>query len=175
MGTLGPGKTETRRNMFDAVNADLTFTVCLSPLHVSNPYSGQRHGIAQVAPPEKAPVSGTFDPKATLELLAEHEHIKDTLIELAAALNSAPLTPSDKRQMSEAEKGIAVLLKRLARGDIDADVSGQVDSMVTAIRSRDYATAAAIQTGLVNSDWKDHKDWLKGLKFLIQLAQKKIH
>ena len=142
----------------------------------SNPYTGaERHGIAQVAPVAKAPVSGTFDPNATPELSAEHQHIKDTLIELAASLNAAPLNPADKRQMTEAEKGIAVLLKRLARGDIDADVSGKVDNMVTAIRSRDYVTAAAVQTGLVNSDWKDHKDWLKGMKFLTQLAMKKIH
>lgn len=141
---------------------------------VSNPYTGERHGIAQVAPTEKPPVSGTFDPNATPELLAEQVHIKDTLVELAAALNAAPLTPVDKRQMAEAEKGIAVLLKRLARQDIDVDVCHKVDEMVTAIRSRDYATAAAIQTGLVNSDWKDHKDWLKGIKFLIQLATKKL-
>lgn len=67
------------------------------------------------------------------------------------------------------------MLKRLARGDIDAEVSGKVDYMVTSIRSRDYATAMAVQTGLVNSDWKDHKDWLKGMKFLIQLASKRIH
>ena len=76
--------------------------------------------------------------------------------------------------MSEAEKGIAVLLKRLSRGDIDDEVSHKVDHMVTSLRSRDYATAAAIQSGLANSDWKDHKDWLKGIKFLIQLATKKL-
>lgn len=152
----------------------LTFVLLLAFIF-SNPYSGERHGIAQVEKTEKAPVSGTFDPNATPELLAEHEHIKETLIQLSASLNAVPLSPADKRQLSEAEKAIAVLLKRLARGDIDADVSGQVDSMVTAIRGRDYVTAGAIQTGLVNSDWKDHKDWLKGMKFLIQMAAKKIH
>jgi protein transport protein SEC31 len=119
-------------------------------------------------------VSGTFDPKATPELLAEHQHIKDVLLELASALKAAPLTPADKRQLAEAEKGIAVLLKRLARFDIDADVTDKVDNMVSALRSCDYATALAVQTGLVNSDWKDHKDWLKGIKFLIQLASKRI-
>lgn len=139
----------------------------------SNPYSGERHGIAQVEKTEKPPVSGSLDPNA-LQLMAEQAHIKDILLELAASLNAAPLTPVDKRQMAEAEKGIAVLLKRLARQDIDADVCHKVDQMVTAIRSRDYATAAAVQTALVNSDWKDHKDWLKGIKFLIQLAGKKL-
>jgi hypothetical protein len=25
----------------------------------------------------------------------------------------------------------------------------------------------------VSNEWKDHKDWLKGLKFLVQMASKK--
>ena len=27
---------------------------------------------------------------------------------------------------------------------------------------------------MANTVWKDHKDWLKGMKFLIQLAGKKL-
>lgn len=119
-------------------------------------------------------MSGTFDPNATPELLAEHQHIKDTLLELASSLQAAPLTPADKRQLVEAEKGIAILLKRLSRFDIDADVTDKVDSIASALKSGDSATALAVHTALVNSDWKNHKDWLKGMKFLIQLASKKF-
>jgi hypothetical protein len=57
---------------------------------------------AVVAPKEKVPVSGTFDPKAMPELLVEHQHIKDGLLELASALKDATLTPTDKRQLAEA-------------------------------------------------------------------------
>jgi protein transport protein SEC31 len=143
----------------------------------SNPYTGaERPGTAAAVvtlKDNKVPVSGTFDPNATPELLAEHQHIKDILLELASSLNAAPLTPADKRQLAEAEKGIAILLKRLSRFDIDADVTDKVDNMVSALKNRDYAMALAVQTALVNSDWKNHKDWLKGMKFLIQLASKR--
>lgn len=150
--------------------------MCLySPCRFSNPYTGaERPGTAQVAATEKAPVSGTFDPNASLELLAEHQHIKDTLLELASSLQAAPLTAVDKRHLAEGEKGIAVLLKRLARFDLGQEVTDKVDIIVTAIRNRDYTTALGVHSGLVNSDWKDHKDWLKGMKFVIQLASKKM-
>ena len=141
----------------------------------SNPYTGaERPGTASVSAVPKAPVSGTFDPNAVHELPEEQQHIKDGLLEVASSLKAAPLTPADKRQLSECEKGIAILLKRLARGDIDPESVSQVGNMVAALRGRDYVSAGAIQTGLVNSQWRDHKDWLKGMKFLIQLASKKI-
>ena len=36
------------------------------------------------------------------------------------------------------------------------------------------SVASAVQVALVNSHWAAHKDWLKGVKFLCQLAQKKM-
>ena len=93
---------------------------------------------------------------------------------MAETLHTVHLTPIDKKQLSEGEKGSAVLLKRLARGDIDAEVAGKVMSMVSYLSAQDYMSTASVQTSLVNSDWKDNKDWLKGIKFLIQLATKKL-
>lgn len=80
----------------------------------------------------------------------------------------------EKRQLSEGEKAVANLLKKLSYSEIAADVSSQLITMTGAVRNRDYQTATAIQAGLANSVWKEHKDWLRGLKFLIQLAWKKI-
>lgn len=70
---------------------------------------------------------------------------------------------------------MGVLLKKLSRGAVSEDVAGQVLNMVNAIRNRDYGTASAIQTALVTHEWKEHKDWLRGVKFLIQLTSKKIY
>jgi len=123
---------------------------------------------------EKPPVSGTFDPNSTPELPAELEPIKTGLLDLMSSLSAVHLTPSDKKQLSEGQKGSAVLLKRLARGEIQSDVTGKVASMVSALQNRDYMTATSILTGLVNSDWRDQKEWLKGIKLLIQLATKKL-
>ena len=58
--------------------------------------------------------------------------------------------------------------------DIFEETKGTVFNMVMALVNRDYGTAAAMQTALVSSDWKSHKDWLKGMKVLIQLASRKL-
>lgn len=79
----------------------------------------------------------------------------------------------EKKQATESQKGVAVFIKTLARGGVDADVASKVGSMLTALQGRDYASASSIVTGLVSNEWKDHKDWLKGLKFLVQMATKK--
>lgn len=109
-----------------------------------------------------------------VQLPAQYEPIKDGLLQITTSLASCPLTAADKRQLSEAEKGVAILVKRLARGDIDSSVIEKVSNLVSALLNRDYNTTTLIQKQLVNDDWKDHKDWLKGIKFLIQLASKRL-
>lgn len=100
--------------------------------------------------------------------------MKDGLLGITGALGDSPLTSADKRQLGEAEKGVAILVKRLARGDIDTDVSSKVSNLVHALQNKDFNMTAAIQKQLVNEDWQNHKDWLKGIKFLITLASKKL-
>ena len=141
----------------------------------SNPYSNTiRPGTAAVAtvPKKAAPVSGTYDPTRIPELSPEHHPIKECLMNLVDGLKSAQLSAVDSRQMSEAEKGVAVLLKRLARGDINDEIVAKITSMKDCMNGRDWRSAQSIQTGLVNTDWRDHKDWLKGIKALLQLGAK---
>jgi protein transport protein SEC31 len=96
------------------------------------------------------------------------------LLSLVEALKQTQLSAIDKRQLVDGEKAVAVLLKRLGRGDIPPDISEKVLAMTTAITSYDFRSAQSIQTGLVSHDWRDHKDWLKGMKALLQLATKKF-
>lgn len=91
-----------------------------------------------------------------------------------SSLSATTLSPTDKRQLSESEKGVAVFLKRLARGDIEQSVIAKVQAMVDALNTRDYSTATWVQTNLVNSDWRENKDWLKGIKCLVLLTAKKL-
>jgi protein transport protein SEC31 len=65
-------------------------------------------------------------------------------------------------------------VKKLALGDLAEVTVGKVYAMVTAVGNGDMASASSIQTDLANHDWKDHKDWLKGIKLLIQMAMKKF-
>jgi protein transport protein SEC31 len=143
----------------------------------SNPYhSTARPGKAQVAPAQaKAPISIGLDrDKIQQELNEEHLPIRDCLLSLLDALKNTQLSAVDKRLLAESEKAVTVLLKRLSRGDIPEDISSKVLTMCGYINSYDFRSAQSVQTGLVNHDWRDHKDWLKGTKALLQLATKKF-
>ena len=143
----------------------------------SNPYHGaSRPGIAAkvAGQVDKAPVSGTFNPDAVPDVSPDHQPVKDNVLELLKGLQDMQLSVSDKKQLSEGEKGVAIFLKRMARGEIGNDVIGKVSNMLDALRNGDYGSAVSIQTALVNDEWRNHKDWLKGIKNLIQLSTKKM-
>jgi protein transport protein SEC31 len=142
----------------------------------SNPYGGTaRPGPAAVqsVQQQKPPVSGSLNIDA-LQLSNHHASIRDTLLGAAEALKQTNLNVVEKKQLDEAEKGIAILVKKLARDDLSDTIVDQVFSLVNAISQHDFAASLAYQTTLANSEWRDHKDWLKGIKILIQLAIKKF-
>jgi protein transport protein SEC31 len=140
----------------------------------SNPYGGNaRPGPAAVQPLPKAPVSGSLNID-TLQLSNHHASIRDTLLGAAGALKQTNLNVVEKKQLEEAEKGIAILVKKLARDELSDTIVDQVFALVNAISQHDFAASMAYQTTLANSEWRDHKDWLKGIKILIQLAIKKF-
>lgn len=123
---------------------------------------------------ERPPVSGTFDPNKPPEVSAEYKPMVDDLIAWVAALSPLQMTGGEKKQLAEIEKGAAVFSKRLGRNEIDAGIAEKIGQILSAMGKRDFGAASGIHTGLVNSDWKGHKDWLKGMKFLIQMAAKKL-
>ena len=140
----------------------------------SNPYGGTaRPGPAAVQPLSKAPVSGNLNID-TLQLSSHHASIRDTLLGAANALKQTNLNVVEKKQLEEAEKSVAILVKKLARDDLNDTIVDQVFALVNAISQHDFAASMAYQTTLANSEWRDHKDWLKGIKILIQLAIKKF-
>jgi protein transport protein SEC31 len=144
----------------------------------SNPYSdANRPGTAAAAvgitPAKKAPVSGTLDPNAVASLSGEVKFISDGLLAIAEALNGVAANAMEKKQAVEAQKGVAVFIKTLARGAVDNDVVSKVGTMLSSLQNRDYHSASSIMTSLVSHEWKEHKDWLKGMKILVQMASKK--
>ena len=163
---------------FDQNPSNLFTDVIALNVH-SNPYStASRPGTAAAvlgpAQPKKPPVSGTLDPNALPALSAEYKYLSDGLLAIVESLNAVAVGAMEKKQASESQKGVAVFLKTLARGGIDSDISDRVGSMLTALQNRDHGSASAIVTGLVSNEWRDHKDWLKGMKFLVQMASKKL-
>jgi protein transport protein SEC31 len=143
----------------------------------SNPYTNAtRPGTAAAAvgmTPKKAPVSGTWAPDSMPALSEENKEIQNGLMAIVDRLTSSDLSSMEKKQVAESHKAVAVFIKTVARGGVDADVTNKVRIMMYHLQSQDYASASSIVTGLVSNEWKDHKDWLKGLKFLVQMATKK--
>jgi protein transport protein SEC31 len=140
----------------------------------SNPYGGNaRPGPAAVQSLQKAPVSGSLNIDK-LQLSSHHASIRDTLLGAADALKQTNLNVVEKKQLDEAEKGIAILVKKLAGEALSDSIVDQVFALVNAISQHDFAASMAYQTALANSEWREHKDWLKGIKILIQLAIKKF-
>lgn len=143
----------------------------------SNPYTNaNRPGTAAAAvgnTPKKAPVSGTLDPNALLALSQEDKDLQTGLMAIADQMKSSATGSMEQKQASESQRAVAVFIKTLARGGMSVDVANKVRYILYSLQNRDYATASSIVTGLVSNEWKDHKDWLKGLKFLVQMASKK--
>ena len=142
----------------------------------TNPYSAARPGTAAAVVQKQdiqAPPSGPLD-LATVEFSADQSQVKDTLLSLYDHLLSIS-QPADARQLEEAKKGLDVLVKKLARGQIDDDIISKLLLMCEQIGAYDFRAATATQTAIVNTDWRVHKDWLKGLKTLLQVAVKRLY
>ena len=143
----------------------------------SNPYTGvDRPGIAVVPGQTSAqPANIPFDISNPPEVPSEQQHISDILISIIQTLSSTPtLLAAEKKQLVESTKAVGVLLNKLSQGALPPNVIDQVNALVTALQNHDYATATAVQTSAVSSIWKDNKNWLKGMKFLIQLASRRL-
>jgi protein transport protein SEC31 len=139
----------------------------------SNPYhTTDRPGTATVssAVVDKPPVSGNVDTIPPLK--AEYQTIPDTLLALIEALKGGQLSSVDKRQLVEAKKAVAIFSKRLALGTISDEIAKQMLSMTNFLAAYEWSSATASQTSLVSNEWKEHREWLKGIKALVQLATK---
>ncbi len=139
----------------------------------SNPYhTSGRPGTATFnhTSGDKPPVSGNIDTIPPLK--DEYQPIPDTLLALIEALKGGQLNSVDKRQLAEAQKAVAIFSKRLALGDVADEIAGQMLSMTNFLSAYDWSSATTMQTKLVTNEWKEHKEWLKGIKALVQLATK---
>jgi protein transport protein SEC31 len=141
----------------------------------SNPYTdSSRPGTAVIHRVEKSPVSGTFNLQKLAQIAdsIEYKTLVEDLLSTVTSLSAANFGPSDKKLLAESEKGVAIFSKRLGNADIEKDIADKMEQIVDLMKKNDYISATTIHTKLVNSVWKEHKDWLKGIKFLIQLKSK---
>ncbi len=81
-------------------------------------------------------------------------------------------SPADKRQLSMVQTSITALKNKAMAGGVDVTILEKLSQLVAQIQSKNAAGANQIQMDLVNTAWGNHKEWIKGLKVLIQLACK---
>ena len=99
----------------------------------------------------------------------------DGLKAITGSLAALTLNGSEKKQLAECQKGCEILFDRLATPNaVDADTIAKTQTLAIALQARDYGTAGSMSQQMANTVWKDHKDWLKGMKFLTQLTAKKL-
>lgn len=110
-----------------------------------------------VTTPEPASVSAGVGGDAGAELQAMLEAV------------SGKAVGGDKRQVTMVKTALTVLHKQIAGGIVSPETMGKLDQMVLALHSKNSAAANVVNTDLTNSVWGQHKDWIKGLKYLIQL------
>ena len=90
----------------------------------------------------------------------------------ASGGKAVKLKPSEKRQVGDAEKAVSLLEQRMRAGAVSSSVEAQLAEMGRACASRNFSAAHQVNQRLSTTEWNTHKDWLKGLKFLIMLGQK---
>jgi len=138
-----------------------------------NPYGTTSRPGTAALPSTQATTPTPADDGVIPELPTEYLPISECLSSLMDALKESGLSVVDKRLISEAEKALAIMVRRLALQEISDEVAQQLLNMCGYLTAYDFRTATAVLTALVSSDWRDHKDWLKGTKSLLQLASKK--
>jgi hypothetical protein len=112
------------------------------------------------------------DPAAVPEHL---QAIVPLLSDLQAQLAGACVAAAEKKQLAEVAKAASILIGKLGcPGAVSGEVAAKALALVVAVASRDYPLAGSIHKDLTTSAWDEHKDWVKGIKGLVGLAQKKF-
>ena len=81
--------------------------------------------------------------------------------------------PLEKRQLAMVSTAYNNLLEKINTSEVSQDVMNKIAQLVSELQSRNFAAANTIQTNLANTEWNVHKEWIKGVKILIQLVSKK--
>lgn len=141
---------------------------------LQNKYGNSHYGkpadanAAAVAQPKQEP------PKPIPQHVpAEHKPILDSFQALLTQLKNGGLNGGEKRQAAEVEKALKALEYKLKVGSISASAIGKLQQISQQFNAGSFKATLPIHVSLTTSEWSEHKDWLKGLKYCIQLASKK--
>merc|ERR1711871_373718 len=138
----------------------------------SQPVSTQP-AVTQPAPTQPAATSAPASAAAsTPQPLTEEPESVKALDATVANLVQIVTSPADKRQLTMVQTSMTALKDKAMAGGVDETILEKLSNLVAQIQSKNAVGANQIQMDLVNTAWGNHKEWIKGLKVLIQLACK---
>ena len=111
-----------------------------------------------------------------VEVSAEMDQTLKTMTMLIEQIKQAQPPPSkaELRQLQEAESARSVLETKLQTNLVSASVQTRLRELTQAFNAYDFKTASSINVQLTTTDWSEHKDWLKGTKYLIVVASRRF-
>ncbi|OQR85466.1 hypothetical protein ACHHYP_11810 [Achlya hypogyna] len=133
---------------------------------------------APKAAPPAAPVSAPAQPYATsvdLSSVPEADlSVVSAVSDLIGALEMQKLPAMEAKQLGDIKKAADVLFSKLGSGELSDVVLDLVHDMAGGLAARDIKHAQQVHVVLTKDHWTQHKDWLRGLKALIQICVKRI-
>ncbi|RHZ16037.1 hypothetical protein DYB37_001798 [Aphanomyces astaci] len=111
---------------------------------------------------------------ATDNVSAEDLPIVRGFNDLVALLEGSQLSPIEAKQLPEIQKSKDLLFTKLNTGELAPNVVKSLHDMVLAFARQDFRSAGQIHTSLTTTDWAQHKEWLRGVKTLINLGVKRF-
>lgn len=133
--------------------------------------SSQPSSIPAVAVVTSATSSSTIPAATSAPVVVDSEAVKALgfiINQLASSLSAA-----EKRQLVMVNQSYSNLCEKISASEVNEVVMQKLSQLVLELGNRNWNAANAIQTDLANTVWAQHKEWLKGVKVLIQLASKK--
>ena len=125
------------------------------------PSPAQTNVAVQQAPPKPPKVPDSMMPALL------------SIQRLLATLKAKYTTGMEERRLREAEKGEEILRAAIAIGSLSDFFLAKLREIAAAFDRGSIAEAHNLHITLSSSvDWKEHKEWLKGLGHLIAVAQK---
>ena len=94
--------------------------------------------------------------------------------EVIKNLEGAQLLQSERRQLAEMQKAKNIMFSKLNGKELSPNVVARLHEIVKFFQARDFRSAQQVHVALTTTDWAEHKDWLRGVKALINIAIKRL-
>ncbi|ETV97980.1 hypothetical protein H310_09285 [Aphanomyces invadans] len=111
---------------------------------------------------------------ATDNVSADDMPIVQGFNDFVSLLENSQLSPIEAKQLPEIHKAKDLLFTKLNTGELAPNVVKHLHEMVQSFGRSDFRTAGNLHTQLTTTDWAQHKDWLRGVKTLINLGVKRF-